>query len=222
MPLLDSELIRRKLPWGIAVVLIFLTIADTVLIDPTINSLGSSALSVSTIIGSFVFIIGLILISKIHVTRISKNTMVIESSVLLGCLWITLIWGSFQLFVNGIGPSNEPVILNIFDAIVGPGDSTVFAILAFFIASAAYRTFRARNIDSTILLIVAILCMLAKAPIGESIFGYGVVSVGDYVLGIANKSGRTVFLMAMIIAAISQTIRIILGYEKGWMGRAKE
>lgn len=222
MSLLDSQLIRRQLPYAIAVIIMFVTMADTVLIDPTINSLGSSALSVSTIVGAFVFLIGLILISKIHVKRISTNNTVLESSVLLGCLWITLIWGAFQLFINGISPSNEPVILSIFDAIVGPGDSTVFAILAFFIASAAYRTFIARNIDSAILLVVAILCMLAKAPIGESIFGYGIVVVGDFVLSIANKAGRTVFLMAMILAAISQTIRIILGYEKGWMGRARD
>jgi hypothetical protein len=222
MSVLDSELLRRYIPWGIAAVLIVLTMADTVVIEPTINSLASSALSASTVIGAFVVVISVVMITRIHVRRVSRQRTVIESSVLLICMWGTLIWGLFRLFVSGVSPTSEPTVLRIFDAIVSPGDSTVFAILAFFIASAAYRAFRARNLDSTILLMVAILSMLAKAPIGESIFGPGIVVLGDFVLGIANKAGRRVFLMAMILASIALTIRIILGYERGWMGRATE
>lgn len=222
MSILNSELLRRYIPWGIAAFLIVLVMADTVMIQPTINSLASSATQVATIVGAFVVIISVVMITRIHVRRLYRGRTMIESSVLLICLWATLAWGLIQLFVAGVSPTSEPTILNIFDAIVSPGDSTVFAILAFFIASAAYRAFRARNLDSTILLMVAILCMLAKAPIGESIFGPGIVVLGDFVLGIANKAGRRVFLMAMILASIALTIRIILGYERGWMGRATE
>lgn len=222
MSVIESELIRRYIPWFIAAVLIILVMADTVMIQPTVNALASSATQVATIVGAFVVMISVVMISRIHVRRLYRGRTMIESTVLLICMWVTIVWGLFRLFGAGVSPTSEQTILNIFDAIVSPGDSTVFAILAFFIASAAYRAFRARNLDSTILLIVAILCMLAKAPIGESIFGPGIVVLGDFVLGIANKAGRRVFLMAMILASIALTIRIILGYERGWMGRAAE
>jgi len=222
MSIINSELLRRYLPWGIAAFLIILTMADTVVIEPTINSLASSALQSSTVVGAFVVIISVLLISRIHVRRVSRKRTVIESSVLLISMWGTLVWGFFRLFGAGVGPTSDTTILNIFDMIVSPGDSTVFAILAFFIASAAYRAFRARNLDSAILLVVAILCMLAKAPIGETIFGLGIVKLTDFVLNVANTAGRRVFLMAMILATIALTIRIILGYERGWMGRATE
>ena len=217
-----SDLIRTYLPWWIAAVVIILVAADTVVVQPTINAVGAILLSAGTVVGAFVVIIGVVMITRIQVRRISRQEMVLESYVLLGTMYVTLLWGLFRLFVQGVSPTEEIFVLNVFNALISPGDSTMFAILAFFIASASYRAFRARDLDSTVLLVVAILTMLAKAPIGQSLFGHGIVVIGDFVLGVANTAGRRVFLMSMILATIALTIRIILGYERGWMGRARD
>ena len=62
---------------------------------------------------------------------------------------------------------------NFFDYIMIPIQSTMFSLLAFFIASAAYRAFRARNVLASLLLIAALIVMLRfnpfLGPVGEYI-----------------------------------------------------
>ena len=54
----------------------------------------------------------------------------------------------------------------LFDSIYSPLDTTMFALLAFFVASASYRAFRIRNLEASLLLIAGVLVMLGAIPAG--------------------------------------------------------
>ena len=65
----------------------------------------------------------------------------------------------------------------IFQSIFTPLSATMFALLAFFVASASYRAFRIRNIEATLLLGSGILLMLGRVPIGEVMTGWAMLYI---------------------------------------------
>ena len=57
----------------------------------------------------------------------------------------------------------------MFQNIYLPLGATMFALLAFFVASASYRAFKIRNFEATLLLISGIFLMIGRVPIGQLI-----------------------------------------------------
>jgi len=70
-----------------------------------------------------------------------------------------------------IGQTIKPdsMFMWFFDHCFVPLDSTMFSLLAFYIASAAFRAFRARSFEATALLISGCLVMIGRVPLGEQL-----------------------------------------------------
>jgi hypothetical protein len=105
----------------------------------------------------------------------------------------------------------------IFDNVQVPAGATIFSILAFFMASAAYRTFRARNKEATILLIAAIIVMLGRVPIGTMISQYIPVAA-DWIMSVPNLAAKRAILIGVSIGVIATSIKIIFGIERAYLG----
>jgi hypothetical protein len=115
------------------------------------------------------------------------------------------------------GPSGR-VYTWLYDHIFAPCNSTMFALLAFFIASAAFRAFRARNVEAALLLGAAILIMVGRVPIGRAVsdvFPW----LADWIIDVPNNAGRRAIMMGAALGAIATSLRVILGLERSHLGR---
>jgi hypothetical protein len=109
------------------------------------------------------------------------------------------------------------VFVWIYDHVFAPCNATMFALLAFFVASAAFRAFRARNVEAALLLGTAILMMLGRAPIGRAIAD-SLPDVAQWLLDVPSNGGRRAIMMGAAIGAIATGLRVILGLERSHLG----
>ncbi|MCX5747789.1 MAG: hypothetical protein NT062_35435 [Proteobacteria bacterium] len=105
----------------------------------------------------------------------------------------------------------------VFDHVFGPCNATMFALLAFFVASAAFRAFRARNFEAGLLLGSAIIVLLARAPMGRAIAGW-LPDLAQWILDIPSNGSRRAIMMGAAVGAIATGLRVILGIERSHLG----
>ncbi|MFN4219311.1 MAG: hypothetical protein ACK4GJ_00095 [bacterium] len=112
----------------------------------------------------------------------------------------------------------------IFYSIYNPLSAAMFSLLAFFIASASYRAFRARNLEATLLLIAAAIVILGRVPIGDyifGIFGLKISIISDYITAVINAAAQRAILIAIGIGTIIISFKLLFGIEKSHIGKAE-
>ncbi len=105
----------------------------------------------------------------------------------------------------------------LYDHIFAPCNATMFALLAFFIASAAFRAFRMRNTEAALLLGSAILVMIGSAPVGGYISDF-FPDLRNWILDIPNNAGRRAIMIGAALGAVVTGLRVILGLERSHLG----
>ena len=180
------------------------------------------------IIGGFGLFIGAYSLVHMHISRIRRREpgWAYSVFVFLGAAFMVF----FGLYNEGLGPLvPEPKDgLSWFqwgyNYVQVPCGATIFSVLAFFMASAAFRTFRARNLSAALLLVAALIVMFGRVPIsqtaGEWLFGNGSVfpTATDVIMGYPNLAAKRGILLGISLGAISQSLRILFGIERSYLG----
>lgn len=117
------------------------------------------------IVAAFALVLGTGSLIMHHVEKLQRRRKgwiysVITLTALLATAVVGLGWG-----VKPGAPLQEVIFKNI----LVPLNASMFAILAFYMASAAYRAFRARTTEAALLLVAAFIVMLGTVPLGADI-----------------------------------------------------
>lgn len=175
------------------------------------------------IVASFALVLGISSLLRTHWEKIRRRRRDWPYS-------IVAIVSFFLMCIVGIGYGHQPgtVFYWIFDYIQVPLDATMFSLLAFFIASAAFRTFRARSVEATLLLVAAIVVMLGRVP-GTLIVMFGesgpgqwlhttMPDVSEWIMNFPTIAGKRGIIFGVALGSIATALRIILGIERSHLG----
>jgi hypothetical protein len=167
------------------------------------------------ILAAAAFLLGLINLVQVNLPKVlQRETDWGYKAVMLVALVATLIVG----FAGGADRLNNGEAYKwVFDFVFIPLNATMFALLAFYIASAAFRAFRARNIEATVLLVAAIVVMIGRVPIGEAL-SERLPTLVNWLMEVPNTAARRAIFVGAALGAIATGIRIILGIERSHLG----
>ena len=103
-----------------------------------------------------------------------------------------------------------------FEFVYTPLAATIYALLAFYVASAAFRSFRAKNWLATLLLVSAVIVMIGRVPIGGMLWR-GFPWLQEWVMTWPNTAGQRAIQMGAAVGVIASGLRIIFGIERPYL-----
>jgi hypothetical protein len=183
------------------------------------------------IIAAFAFILGGGNLMKIHSDKIYRRQKGWPYSVvtLVGFL-LMLIAGLFKIGnpegMQGALEADGSWFAFGYNALFTPLQSTMFSILAFFVASASYRAFRAKNTEATLLLGAALIILLGRTFVGvtltawlpESLEFLSIPSLSNWIMSVVNQAGQRAILIGIGLGIMSTSLKVILGIERSYLG----
>ncbi|MDM7915941.1 MAG: hypothetical protein ACE15D_05995 [Candidatus Eisenbacteria bacterium] len=203
-------------------------------IDPSVGWVSNGRDRVErymVIIASFAILLGVVNVVQSNIRKIERRQSgwPYGAFLLAGLFGMAIagLAGAFQLFgLQGIGYTPDggrtPFQWGT-DFIFTPLQATMFSLLAFFMASAAFRAFRARNLEATILLVAAGVVMLGRIPLGESILGGRpyLSAFTDWLVNWPNAAAQRGIIIGAALGAASLSLRVITGIERSHLGLEK-
>ena len=137
-----------------------------------------------------------------------------------GVLFVSM----FVMFGAGLwaeGKAEGTVFGWLYDYVLVALQGTMFSLLAFFVASAAYRAFRARSLEATILLGAAVIVMAGRVPLGEYLLP-GIGQISDWIMNVPNTAAQRGILIGVSLGGIAISIKIIFGIERAYLGGGQD
>lgn len=169
------------------------------------------------IIAGFAAILGVASLLHVHYLKIKRREAGWGYSLVMYlAMFATLVVGVLS------GGEGEGTAFGwLYDYILVALQGTMFSVLAFFVASAAFRAFRARSKEATVLLLAASLVMFGRVPLGEYLIS-GAGYVSDWVMNVLNTAARRGIIIGISLGGIATSIKIIFGLERAYLGGGRD
>lgn len=231
------DFLRRVAPLGITIVVAWVLILAYFVPHWPLGVLRENFALFFDILAAIAFLLGGGNLVRVHGDRIYRRQAGWGySAVCVAGFALTLIFGLFKLETvagggvraNLTGDYNgTSMFFNVvYDALFKPLVATMFALLGFFVATACYRAFRARNFEATLLLVTATIILLGRTFVGQILTGWLPASLqflqipilANWIMAVPAQAGNRAIMIGIALGIVSLSLRVILGIERTYIG----
>ena len=200
-------------------------------LSPLIVPMGNAL----NVVFGFTIALGLINLALIHGRNVARQRAGWYNSVAFFLAMTSMI--VFGLWQSYIPDSAKPAALGLscaqvhrvydvlFNGLFQALGATVFSILAFYMASAAFRAFRIRAAEAAFMMASAFIVMLGQVPVGRALTDWlprqGTFSqfrlqeLMNWILNSWSMAGVRAVAFGLAIGGVSMALRIWLSLERG-------
>ena len=245
---------KRTVPLMIAIVAGFVVILSTFV--PYTEEWGEKGMIWFDILAVGAFVLGGGNLLKLHLEKISgQRAGWMYSVIIIVSFVVTLVIGLLQVGVHpnpkypdfawgGNYLEEGAGFWWIYQYVIYPLTSTMFAMLAFYVASAAFRAFRAKNFEATLLLLTAFIVLLGRTYAGVWLTGwvpgtmvdicswFNIASTVDdwrtmrldrltewLALDGPTKGAGRAIIIGIALGVVSVSLKILLGVDRSYLGQ---
>ena len=207
---------------------------------PATKSWGEEATTWFGVIAAVAFILGGGNLLKVHLKKMSdRGEGWGYSGIVLLTFAATLIVGLFKIGVTpelsypanawaGNFQKEGSPFGWAYEYAFKPLTATMFAMLAFYIASAAFRAFRAKNFEAILLLGTAFIILLGRTfagfwltkwiPKDGPFAGLRMEELSVYVMQVFNTAGNRAIIIGIALGIAATSLKILMGLDKSYLG----
>ena len=232
---------KRTVPFLIA------SIAGFVLIGaffvPAAEGWGESVSIWFDVLASIAFILGGGNLLGVHLRKMSRRDRGwAYSAVTVAAFAITLVIGltKFGVHPNALFPGTShwtgqyremgAPFWWIYQYAFVPLTATIFALLAFYVASAAFRAFRARNTEAVLLLSTTFIILLGRTFAGVYLTGWlpdwlsglRIENLTLDIMRVFTTAGNRAIMIGIALGTASVSLKILLGVERSYLGSGED
>ena len=231
---------KRNVPLLITALGVFILIISYFI--PATQGWGEVAAIWFDILASIAFILGGGNLLKIHLKKISdKSVGWAYSAITLAAFLITLFVGLGKVGVNpnplypeyGLSGHYREIgspFWWLYEYAFKPLTATMFAMLAFYISSAAFRAFRAKNIEAILLLGTAFIILLGRTFAGvyltawlpEWMSGLKIENLTVFIMSVFNTAGNRAIMIGIALGVASTSLKVLLGVDRSYLGSGED
>jgi len=209
-------MLRVKLPIFLTILVGVFIILNFFLTHPGVKAVAEEFNQWGMIVFAMALVLGFLNILRINLKAVARRSKDWPYKLaLVGAMLFMVLVGAVDLATRGDVSAGSR-----FDALYrylySPLQSTTFALLAFFIASAAFRAFRARNARAALLLISAALVMIGRVPLGAWLWG-AFPKITGWMMAVPNAAGQRGLIIGAAMGMIAMGLRIIFGIERPYL-----
>jgi hypothetical protein len=185
-----------------------------------------------SVIGAFTVGLGIYSLCQVHGRNVAQRRPGWHnSSAFFVAMLAMLVFGLWAHYLpdqdapGGRLPWQESTYELLFSGLFMPLQAATFSLLAFYIASAAYRAFRIHTAEAGLMMAAAFIVMLAQVPVGQwlthglptagPLAFFRLEALGDWIMSWLNTPAQRGIVFGVAVGGLAMSLRIWLSLERG-------